>query len=749
VRNQDAARYARWAAVAAGLTALLVVGIYAARAIRAARKQDVPARIAASVQRQMQTFSYNGMEGNRTVFTIRASRATQFKAGEAALLEDVWISIYGRDGDRNDSIHTRECSYQQQTGAIQCKGEVTIDVRAAADAGTPGGQNSVHITTSNLTFDGQTGEASTPAPVQFSLPEGRGHGVGVSYSTRAAIVQVEHAVEFDMEASPRTGGLPVNIQAGSLEVRRNDRVVLLSGPVAVHEGDRQLSAGNVSISLDDKFRASEVLAQGHPSIRISHQGDTFQASADALDADLSPTGGIKRIAARGNVAGSRLNPQGSSHFSSDRVEFSLDPAGNILRQMTAAGSVAVKSERGGVSQTLTTTALRLNFAPGKQADQQRIDEAETLGPANIVLKSPTDTTDLRAPKFTARLNDSNRLSGLVGRDVTIHRVSANAAPQISTAGRLSASFGADGQWSTVDETGGISFQEGDRRASAQQAQIDRNSGEAKLDGSPVISDSLTRTTATTITLGQKSGEFVAEGGIISTYLPATEGTRGNSTAQVIHITAARLSGSTTTGRAVYLGGARLWQGQSVLQANQIAISRDQKDLQATGNVAAVFPQTSAPSVMPVSSKKTQGPNLWEIRAPVLSYSNQENQVHAQGGVRIVSGEISLTSRALDVDLEPRTHSGAAPSPFSSGQLNRVLAQGDVVVRQGLLRASADRAIYTAADGKFILSGGQPTITDASGNSTSGRSLTFFLPNDTILIDSQEGSRTLTRHRVEK
>jgi len=28
-------------------------------------------------------------------------------------------------------------------------------------------------------------------------------------------------------------------------------------------------------------------------------------------------------------------------------------------------------------------------------------------------------------------------------------------------------------------------------------------------------------------------------------------------------------------------------------------------------------------------------------------------------------------------------------------------------------------------------------------------LTFFVANDTILIDSQDGSRTLTKHRVEK
>jgi lipopolysaccharide export system protein LptA len=82
-------------------------------------------------------------------------------------------------------------------------------------------------------------------------------------------------------------------------------------------------------------------------------------------------------------------------------------------------------------------------------------------------------------------------------------------------------------------------------------------------------------------------------------------------------------------------------------------------------------------------------------------------------------------------------------------LERALAQGNVIVRQGDRRATAEQALYTAADGKFVLSGGQPTIADASSDTTTGHSLTFFVASDTILIDSQEGSRTLTKHRVEK
>jgi hypothetical protein len=48
-----------------------------------------------------------------------------------------------------------------------------------------------------------------------------------------------------------------------------------------------------------------------------------------------------------------------------------------------------------------------------------------------------------------------------------------------------------------------------------------------------------------------------------------------------------------------------------------------------------------------------------------------------------------------------------------------------------------------------MSGGTPTIFDGAEGTTTGRQLTFFLADDTIIVDSENGSRILTRHRVEK
>ena len=87
--------------------------------------------------------------------------------------------------------------------------------------------------------------------------------------------------------------------------------------------------------------------------------------------------------------------------------------------------------------------------------------------------------------------------------------------------------------------------------------------------------------------------------------------------------------------------------------------------------------------------------------------------------------------------------------FAAQELQRAQGFGAVRVESGDRIGVGERADYGAAEGKFILSGGRPALTDGFGNTTAGRQLTFFLADDTIVIDSEEGSRTLTLHRVEK
>ncbi len=789
LRNQDAARYARYAAWAAAAVALVVAGVYAHRAIRAARaRQNAPPSIPDSVQQQSAEFSYVGTDQGRALFRIRASHATQYKDQNRALLQDVWITIYGHNSDRNDNIHTRECNYEPSTGNVVCEGDVQIDLASAAPASGKPDEKTLQVTTRNLSFNRESGEASTTAPVQFRFPQGAGHSDGMIYSSQREIVRLTHNVQLDLAASDKSGGLPVTATGGSMEIRRNDRMVNLDAPAKLRQGGRELTADKISIELDAEFRARHVIAQGHPQVTSADARGNSAASATQFDLFVNSEGWVERVVADGNVLGSRQSAGGTDHFTAANVVFTMTPQHNLIREMTATGDVKANSRMGADSRSIATDSLLATFGPGKNAsknpDQQVIQTVSTLAPGTLETKSGDESTTLRAKRFVAHFAPTGRLDDLLGHGgATVTRRIGTAPPQIIKAAELAAKFSPDGEWQKLDESGDVHFQQADRQASADRASVLRSTELILLDGSPVLTDSMSRTTAKNVSINQKSGDIRASGGVLSTYFPSAQNSAMSLGSGPGHISAETLTGSTTSGHVIYLGHARLWQGDSVLEANQIEVWRDEKKLQATGNVVANFPQAS-PAAQPfpkptpaalttVRSSAPSGPTLWQIRAPLLTYWGDTGKAHLETGVTADSQQGSMQSRTLDVFLtaaptKPTSASASAvpgagkpvqpssaASPGSPGapsegrQLDRALALGGVTVRQGDRRGTAEQAEYTASDGKFVLSGGQPTIIDASSDTTTGHSLTFFVANDTILIDSQEGSRTLTKHRVEK
>jgi lipopolysaccharide export system protein LptA len=787
VKNREAARYARWSAMAAGLIALVAAGIYGRRALQEAQaRAHAPKPVSAAVQQQSAEFKFSKVEQEKTIFTVRASHLTQFKDQERSILQDVWITIYGREGNRNDNIHTRECSYAPKTGAIGCEGDVQIDIQAAGGATAKPGGPALEVKTHSLSFQRESGEASTTEPVEFTFAGGHGRGVGVIYSTQNSTVLLQHAVEVDFWPDEQKKGLPIQVSANSAEMRRDDRVMVLHGPANARQGERELSAGQITINLDAQFRAQHVVAEDHPAVHAIEPSGQVDVTADQIEAFLTSARALERILAEGHVDGARVSAAGKDHFSAVRAEFTMQPEGNLIKEMTATGGVALDSRHGGDSRTIKTDSMVVRFAHGARASQQQVQSAETMAPGTIETKSGDDATILRAKKFVAQFGSNGHMEKLQGHSgAEVRRQTGSAAPQIITAAELVATFDAKGEWDTFDESGNVHFQQADKQASAAHGRMVRATDLVTLDGSPVLSDAASRTTAAgSVAISQRSGEVKTAGAVVSTYFSsARDANPVNLGAGPAHISADSLTGSTTTGHAIYAGHARLWQDQSLLNADQIEVWREENKLRATGHVVAVFPQAAGqatPAFGPASTKSstavagnpptkpsssTSGRVLWEIHAPFLTYWSDLGKAHLEGGVTAASQQGELTSRTLDVFMTPAgsvpgasgppvTPSSAPHAPplgMAGGtrQMSRALALGNVVVRQGDRRGMAEQGEYLAAEGKFVLSGGEPTLTDASSDTTKGHSLTFFVANDTILVDSQEGSRTLTKHRVEK
>src|SRR6202795_686264 len=284
----------------------------------------------------------------------------------------------------------------------------------------------------------------------------------------------------------------------------------------------------------------------------------------------------------------------------------------------------------------------------------------------------------------------------------------------------------------MDLQGDVKLKEADRNAQADHATFTRAAQTALLAGQALARDATTETRAPRIFFTGTSGDIRAEGGVRSTAFSPN----GNAVqlAQVpANMTSDTMQGNSKTGRAVYTGHARLWQGDSVLEADSIELLRETKILNAVGKVRAVFPQTPAPA-QPVTlqsgaqkspAKKTV---LWHVSSGTLSYNDATSLAHLEKNVVVHSPDPKNPGPLMDLFFTRATNNPASgstsgssgiPSAPGAQQISRAVGTGGVIVDQGGRRATADRGEYTASDGKFVMGGGNPTLYEGSAGTNTG------------------------------
>jgi lipopolysaccharide transport protein LptA len=350
-------------------------------------------------------------------------------------------------------------------------------------------------------------------------------------------------------------------------------------------------------------------------------------------------------------------------------------------------------------------------------------------------------TKLQANKLAVDFGEQGKATQLVATgNVQTERSAPGKPVQTASAKNGVAQLAAGGGWSQMELQGDVKLSEGPRRAQAERAVFIRTEQSAVLTGNAMVRDAANETQAEKITFLQTTGDIRADGNVRSSELSPRHASAQRAAAPV-NISADAMQANSKTGRALYAGHAKLWQGDAVMEGESIELLRDTRIMNAAGNVRAVFPQA-------VASPGSKGPTLWRVSARKLSYKSNEGQAHLEQNVMVQSADQKIRGSALELYF---TSNGKTPAnqQLGSQQISRAVMTGGVVVEQGARRGAAERGEYTASDGKFVLSGGTPTLYDAANGTTTGRQLTFFLADDTIIVDSENGSRTLTRHRVEK
>ena len=347
MRNEEAARYARWAAAIAAFIAATAAIFYFSREIRQAHaRKHGPKAVPATVEQQSAGFSFSKVEKDRTIYTVQASRATQFAGQDSSLLEEVTITFFGDQGDRNDVLRTHECNYDRASGGIRCQGSVEIDIQAvanpraeeagkgAADKSTDKDQDApakiapprtLIVDTSDVSFDRDSGIATTKQAVKFRLPNGDGHAMGVNYNSKAGTLQLEHDVEMQIRDAKNPNAPPVEFTGASFDYNRDERVAKLEGGARAVQANRQLTAQTLVVELDQRLHAKRGFAEGNPVVQMHSGPETVTGRADRFEATLNEAGWVESLRAANNARFEKRVTDGVQTLSAQNVDLQIEP----------------------------------------------------------------------------------------------------------------------------------------------------------------------------------------------------------------------------------------------------------------------------------------------------------------------------------------------------------------------------------------------------------------------------------------
>jgi len=697
-----------------------------------------PKNIPSGVEKSATGFNLSKSEGGKTLFTIHAASVQQYKEGGKAALHDVSITVFGRNQDRSDQIYGADFAYDPVAKIVTAEGEVRIDLEAVSSAATPVGgpaaetKDLIHVKTSGLTFNENTGIAQTKAAIEFRVPEANGSAVGATYDSHGGVLTLKSAVRINS-----TGPRKATITGQSATITKNPSKVVMQD-ARVEEPQRVISADKVTVFMNDDNNIERVVGSGNLHA-VSTGAKTFEVSAPEGELEMADANQARRGVLSGGVSFLRKGDD-PAEGKAGKIVLTFG-AENRLIKARAEDSVQLKQGPAGKSEELHAVALDLSVKDGR-----RLQKAVTSGgPAEIVREQSPGKTTISAGHFETVFNDQNRPVSLYGTpDAKIVDTAPDKPDRTLTSRELTAKFNDKGEIISADQTGDFHYQEGPQTASAERAKYSAADETIFLSGSPRVVDATQGITLTadSIQLNRKTRNAIAQDNVKTTYskMTAQPGGAMLGSADPIHVTGSSATMNSATGIARYTK-ARLWQGPNIVEAPTISFDRTKRSLQAQGgqggHVASVFVQKD-------KNGKLTPVNVTSDR---LSYVDAERRAVFSGNVVVRAQDATITSATVQVILLPNK---SQAQNQTASQLDRIEAQGDIKIEQGGRKAAGNKLVYTAAEEKMVLTGTPeklPSIFDAERGQISGDSLTFFTHDGRVLVGSGETSKTETPNRI--
>jgi lipopolysaccharide export system protein LptA len=789
------ARLRTWILAVAGLlilaiAAFLLYGRWQGRRLG----RDLPEGLSSSIQQSTNGFTYSESRGGHTIYTLHASKAVQYKKDGHAELHDVSITLYSAQGTPDNRIYGSSFDWDPVQGIARAMGEVQIDFQPSP-GGAPGqngdtasedqdSRNTVHVKTSGLVFNKKTGLASTDQKIEFRLVEAAGSAIGASFDSQSGVAILSSEVAFNSSIN----GDPLTVRAHHAQYDRTSRLLYLLQEETDY-AETHSASDQATVSLRADGSASQVKAEGH--VVVSGTGGQ-QLNANVAHLELGPKSEPRQAVLDGGLLYVADGPARVLHGSAASATLVFGPQVTLRHaQLNTAVSVvdqeklpSVEANRAKPNTPVSTTRemqaakADIDFLakPGQEPQAQHIlaNGGARVNVRTLFTKASPEETTVRGDQLFATLANGEVFSSLKGTGHTsLNSLSSSGATQNSSGDSLELVFAPAkaatnaaqpaAQLESAVQTGNVTLVQqaasapgepapSPVRATAAKAAYDAKTQIMELTGSPRIEEVTGELAAAKVTMDRATGNADATGGVKATYRQAgSQPGVAFTQSGPVHVVADRAHLDHVKDLATFFGSpSRLWQGSDSVSAPVLELSRKQGTLFAHGEqdeaaVHAVF--TSTPSHPGAKAKTAPGPSVVRVESRTLLYGQNDHKAVFSGAVVAQTTTGLMHASAMDVYFTPVTGTGST----QKDSLSKIVARGDVQLNEPGRKGSGEELTYTAADGKFLLTGSPtapPRLTDEAHGSVTGNALIFNDRDDSVVV-SGGTAKVVTQTRVAK
>ncbi|WP_109484440.1 hypothetical protein [Occallatibacter savannae] len=799
----------------AGVLLVIALGVFlgVGKFRNRSSKKDIPHALGLGIQEEANGFVYTHDVRGHTLYRIRASKQIQLKKDGKTFLQlhDVAIELFAEDGSRVDKIEGGEFEYNPGVGIAKAMGPVEITLmkptvapaiapNAAAgkaigskqmpdklvSAAQTAASGEIHVKTSGLIFNRESGEASTENKVEFSLTQGNGSAIGAKYVAQEGVLVLDRDVELNIER----GAQPLKMFARHAEFNRDDQACTLQA-ATIRYGSDASSAERAKIYFRKDGSAERLDAAGGFSATSAAGGRIAAPSAKlSFDEHNEPVHG--RLEG-GTTVDSESNGR-KVHGAAPSMELVFAGKGVLRSAHLEQGVQIASDEVQGAERShreWTSPVLDIAF---REAGKGKVEPASMHGTGGVVVAAstqhgsgPATPERLTADDVTGDFGPHGELSSFTGKGHTaITQMTADGVQQstsgdvvlahLATAktasGKKSAQSGL--QISSASMDGHVVLvQQPEPKNGIAQAAVKATAGHAEygdagtwlhLTGSPWVRDGGLEVFADKLDVSQESGDAMAHGNVKGTWAGDGKRARGGDASLgfgaqgPVHVVAQEAELKRSSGAATFKGGVRLWQEGNSIQAPLVVLDRTKQMLTAQTTSAKSPVQVVLVSAMAVLSgeqvkpKQTE-PSVIRVSGGDLRYSGAERKavMHAGAVGSVVANAADAQTTSNEVELVLLPAGEHARSGGAGGQVDRMTSRGNVEVSSAGRRGIGEQLVYSNDTGDFVLTGREgapPELIDPVHGTVTGQALIFNSRSDSVRVDG-EGRKTTTMTKAPK